>query len=92
LKANSITLGVVSDFCVLQIVGSSCLKMSATKQYDNLKFCILLQKLPSETLQMLEEVYDKAAVRKTQVYEWHKCFPDGRMNVNDNPPCRDRRV
>jgi hypothetical protein len=33
----------------------------------------LSQKCPSETLLMLEEVYCKVTMKKTQVYRWHKC-------------------
>jgi hypothetical protein len=39
-----------------------------------IKFCVFLYKSPSEKLQMLEEAYDKAAMKKPQVYKWHKCF------------------
>jgi hypothetical protein len=27
------------------------------------------------------------ATKKTQVYEWHKSFRDGRASVNDDPRC-----
>jgi hypothetical protein len=36
---------------------------------------------------MFEEAYGTAAMEKTQVYEWHKCFRDGRASVNDGPCC-----
>jgi hypothetical protein len=32
---------------------------------------------------MLGEVYGKVAMRKTQVYEWHKRFRDGLETVDD---------
>jgi hypothetical protein len=38
-----------------------------------------MYKSRSETLQMLEEVYGKAAMKKTHVYEWHKRFRDGHV-------------
>jgi hypothetical protein len=47
--------------------------MPATEQYTKIKCCVLLLKSPSETLQMLEEVYGKT-VKKMQAYEWHKLF------------------
>jgi hypothetical protein len=69
----------VSAVCLfLWIVGSLHLKMPATEQHANKKFCVLLHKSPSETLWLLEEVYGKAAIKKMQVYKWYKCFWDGR--------------
>lgn len=38
---------------------------------------VVLYGSPSETLQMIEGTHVKAAAKKTQVYEWHKCFRDG---------------
>jgi hypothetical protein len=32
---------------------------------------------------MLEEVYGKAAMKQTQIYNWHKHFHDGRVSAND---------
>jgi histone-lysine N-methyltransferase SETMAR len=61
------------------------MKMSVTEQRTNIKFCVLLKKSPSETLRMLEKAYGKAAMKKTQVYKWHKRFRDGRASVNDDP-------
>jgi hypothetical protein len=60
----------------LWIVGLSHLKISATKQCENIKFCVLLHKSPLETLRILEEVYGKVVMKKTLVYEWHKHFYD----------------
>jgi hypothetical protein len=37
---------------------------------------------------MLKETYGKVAMKKTQVYEWHKRFLHGHASVNDNPHCR----
>jgi hypothetical protein len=54
--------------------------MSAAEQRTNITFCVLLHISPSETLQMLEEVYVKATMKKSQVYWWHK---HGRVSVDD---------
>jgi hypothetical protein len=56
------------------IVGSSYLKMLAMEQCANLKFSIIQHRSPSETLEMLEAVYGKVAMKKTQVFKWHVCF------------------
>jgi hypothetical protein len=36
---------------------------------------------------MLEEAYGKAAMKKMQVYEQHKCFHGGCASVNGDPCC-----
>jgi hypothetical protein len=51
----------------LWIVCLSHLKMVVAEQSVNIKFCVLLQKWPSETLQMLEEAYGIVEVKKMQV-------------------------
>jgi hypothetical protein len=60
----------------LFVVGSSDLKMSATVQRENIQFCALPCRSPSEPLRtrMLEEEYGKLVMKKTHVYEWHKGF------------------
>jgi hypothetical protein len=37
---------------------------------------------------MVGEAFGRAALKKTQVYEWHKHFRDGRVSVHDEPRCR----
>jgi hypothetical protein len=39
------------------------------EQGANIKFCVLLQKFPSEALRVLEDAYDKAVIMRKQVYE-----------------------
>ncbi|GBO28562.1 hypothetical protein AVEN_190319-1 [Araneus ventricosus] len=46
--------------------------MSSLEQRTNFKFCVLLEKSPSETLEMLKKAYGNDAMNKTGVYEWHK--------------------
>jgi hypothetical protein len=53
------------------------MKMSAAEQRVNIKFCFLLYRSPSETLQMLEKAYGKAVIKTAQVYEWQKRLRDG---------------
>jgi hypothetical protein len=45
--------------------------MSATEEHANNILCFCY-KSPSETLQMLEEAYAKASMKRIQVYGWHK--------------------
>ncbi|GBO15495.1 Putative uncharacterized protein FLJ37770 [Araneus ventricosus] len=59
--------------------------MSSLEQPANIKFCVLLEKSPSETLEMLKKAYGNDAMEKTAVYEWHKRFREGRTNIEDDP-------
>jgi hypothetical protein len=35
--------------------------------------------------------FGTAAVKKTQVYEWHKRYRDGRVSANDDPRCGQQK-
>jgi hypothetical protein len=61
--------------------------MSLAQQSAKINCCLLLQKSPSDILRMLEEARGKAAKKKTQVYEWHRSFRNGRESVNDDSRC-----
>jgi hypothetical protein len=39
--------------------------------------CVKLQKLPSETLQMLKTVYGESAISKSNVFKWPRGFREG---------------
>jgi len=54
------------------------------EQRINIKFCAKLGKSASETLQLLEEAYGAAAMKRTTVFEWHKRFKEGRDDVKDD--------
>lgn len=60
-------------------------KMAFSEQRANIKFCVLLQKSASETLEMLNQAYGNEAMKKSQVYEWHKRFREGRVSIEDDP-------
>ena len=55
--------------------------MNHLEQCYAIKFCVKLNKSPSETVQLLSEAYPTDRLSKTQIYEWHKRFRDGRENV-----------
>ncbi|GBL69335.1 hypothetical protein AVEN_219743-1 [Araneus ventricosus] len=59
--------------------------MSSLEQRANIKFCVLLDKSPSETLLMLKKAYGNDAMKETTVYEWHNRFREGRTNIEDDP-------
>jgi hypothetical protein len=58
----------------LQTVGSSDFKMLLSEQCANIKCYVLLYKSLSGALQMAEDEYDKAIMKKDLVCKWHKCF------------------
>ncbi|GBN26218.1 hypothetical protein AVEN_166631-1 [Araneus ventricosus] len=59
--------------------------MSSLEQRVSIKFCVLLEKEPSETLEMLKKSYGNDAMKETAVYEWQKRFREGRTNIEDDP-------
>ena len=56
-----------------------------TEQRTNLKFLVRLGKTPSEALRLLQQVYGDETMSRSQVFEWHKRFKEGRNDVEDNP-------
>ena len=55
------------------------------EQRINLKFCVKLGKIATETLKMLREIYGNSSMSWTKVFEWHKRFVEGREDVEDDP-------
>lgn len=55
------------------------------QQRSSIKFCVRNEISAAETLRMLEKAFGEQAMSKTQVYEWHKMFKDGREGVEDEP-------
>lgn len=58
--------------------------MSIIEQRANIKFCVLLHKSAAETVLLLNEAYGEASLKKSQVYDWHKRFRDGRESLEDD--------
>jgi hypothetical protein len=55
------------------------------KQRVNIKFCVQLDKTPTETYEMLQSVYGDEALSRISVFEWFKQFKDGREDIQDDP-------
>jgi len=55
----------------------------ALEQQTNIKFLVKLGKSGNKIREMLVQVYGDNAMKKTAVYKWVKCFPEGRENVTD---------
>lgn len=66
-------VGVVfamSDFC---------------EQRAAVKFCFLLGKSGTETIELLKTAYKDDSMGKTQVFEWFSRFKNGDMSIDDKP-------
>jgi hypothetical protein len=50
------------------------------EQHINIKFCSKLHRSTSETLQMLTEAYGADAMKKSNIFEWHERFNEGRKD------------
>ena len=55
------------------------------EQRINLKFLVRLGKTPTETFNLLQEVYGDATMSRTRIFERHKRFREGREDVEDDP-------
>ena len=55
------------------------------EQRINLKFLVRLGKTPTETFNLLQEVYGDATMSRTRIFECHKRFREGREDVEDDP-------
>ena len=54
------------------------------EQRINIKFCVKLRKIATETLKMLCDVYGDSSMSRTQVFEWQEQFVEGREDVKDD--------
>jgi hypothetical protein len=55
------------------------------EQRADVKFCYLLGKTAGKAVVMLETAYKKAALEKTQVYEWFSHFRIGELSLAVKP-------
>jgi transposase len=55
------------------------------EQKVNIRFCVKLGKTPTETVEMLQTVYDDKALSHSSVFEWFKLFKDRREDLQDDP-------
>ncbi|PNF21101.1 hypothetical protein B7P43_G05549 [Cryptotermes secundus] len=53
------------------------------EQRAAVKFCFLLGKSGTETLEMLKTAYKDDAMGKTQVFEWFSRFKNGELSIDD---------
>jgi transposase len=55
------------------------------EQRVNIKFCYKLGKTATETHEMLVQVYRTEAMSIKCIYDWFKCFHDGKETTEDEP-------
>jgi hypothetical protein len=55
------------------------------EQRIKIKFCVKIGESASETLVLLIMAYGEYAMKKSNVFEWHRPFKEGRENVQDDP-------
>jgi hypothetical protein len=55
------------------------------EQRVNIKFCVKLAKMPTETYEMLQTVCGDDALSLGSVSEWFKQFRDGREDLENDP-------
>jgi transposase len=55
------------------------------EQRVNIKFCVNLGKMPTETYEMLQAIYGDEAVSRSNVSEWFRRFKDGREDLQYDP-------
>jgi hypothetical protein len=54
------------------------------EQHDCIKFCVKLGKTATKTLEMLHEAFGEHSLSQRASFEWHSCFKDGRLSVDDD--------
>ena len=62
------------------------------EQRINIKFCVKICKVASETLALLTMAYGEYPVKKSSVFEWHRLLKEGRENVQDDPRSRQPKT
>ena len=55
------------------------------EQRTCLKFCFLLGKTPTESLEMLQEAFKEQALSRVWVFEWFSRFKKGDLSIENQP-------
>jgi histone-lysine N-methyltransferase SETMAR len=59
-----------------------------SKKFDQricVKFCVSNRITASKTLEMMQIAFRDNTLSRTQVFDWHKSFKEGSVNVEDEP-------
>lgn len=49
-----------------------------------IRFCVKLGKTGAETIAMMRQAFGANAMTRSKIFEWHKCFREGRISVEDD--------
>lgn len=61
------------------------------EQRVNVKLCVKLGKSPTETYNLLKELYGDGCLSRSRIFNWFKKFKEGREVIEDDPrPGRPR--
>ena len=52
-----------------------------------MKFCVGLEKSPTETMKMIDSTGKYQKCSPVTVYRWHARFKEGRNSIGDDPRC-----
>jgi hypothetical protein len=55
------------------------------EQRVNIKFCVKLGEMPTESYEMLQTAHGDEALCRSSVFEWFKRFKGGREDLQDDP-------
>jgi hypothetical protein len=75
IKASCVEF-VVLIKCVCSYILSQKINDQILEQQINIKFCVNSGKTAGDTSAMLFEAYDREAVNKLSISEWHKWFKE----------------
>ena len=56
------------------------------------KFCVALEKSPTETMKMINSTGKYKKCSPATVYRWHARFKEGRNSIEDDPRCGRQSV
>jgi len=57
-----------------------------------IKFCVALEKSPTETMKMINSTEKYKKCSPATVFRWHARFKEGRNSIEDNPRCGRQSV
>ena len=57
---------------------------SHAEQRSVIKFCVLSNKSPSETVHDLKKAYGSSSLSRSTIFMWHKRFAEGRSDIKDD--------
>ncbi len=83
----------ITSLCVQAAKMRRVTEISAfLKQRIVIEFCVRVGKTAAETVLLLNQAYGQSALKKTQIFYWHKSFQSGRQDVVDRTRAARQRT